>query len=55
VSPAQEWEAWRKKRTSGAVSTAEWLEWAERYVSGLTGGPWRSHCEAHIRFVRRNG
>lgn len=55
MSPAEEWEAWRKKREKGQVTTAQWLEWAEAYVNRISGGPWRSHCETHIRFVRRNG
>lgn len=53
MSPAQEWEAWRKKRESGAVTADEWLDWARAYVNGLSGGPWRKHCEAHMRFVER--
>lgn len=53
MTPAQEWEQWRKKRERGEVTAEKWLEWARAYVNRLQGGPWRKHCEAHIRFVER--
>lgn len=52
MTPAQEWQHWREKRERGDVTKEQWLEWAEKYVSNLSGGPWHKHCEAHIRFVR---
>lgn len=53
MTPAQEWEAWRKKREAGQVTRRQWLEWAEAYLRRLDGGPWRSHVETHIRFIKR--
>lgn len=53
MTPAQEWEEWRKKRKNGEVTKEQWLEWADAYVKKISGGgPWLKHCEAHIRFVK---
>lgn len=53
MTPAQEWEKQRKRRESGSLSGADWLKWAKSYIRGLSGGPWRQHCEAHVRFIER--
>lgn len=53
MTPAQEWQNWRLKRERGEVTDQEWLTWARRYVNGMSGGPWRSFCEQHIKFVER--
>jgi hypothetical protein len=53
MTPAQEWEKKRKQRESGSVSAADWIKWAKSYTRGLPRGPWREHCETHIRFVER--
>ena len=53
MTPAQEWQNWRIKRERGEITTDDWLKWARAYVSRLDGGPWRKHCETHIRFVER--
>ena len=54
MSPAQQWEAKRKARERGEITAEQWIAWAEIYVGRLDGGPWRKHCEAHLRFVKRN-
>lgn len=54
MTPAQEWEAKRKQRESGAITVDQWIAWAKTYVNCMSGGPWRKHCEAHLRFVIRN-
>lgn len=53
MTPAQEWEQKRKQRENGDITVQQWLTWANAYVNRLSGGPWRKHCEAHIRFVER--
>lgn len=53
MTPAQEWQNWRVKRERGEVTAQQWITWADAYVQRLGAGPWRKHCEAHIRFVKR--
>lgn len=53
MTPAQEWQNWRVKRERGEITADEWLKWARAYVNRLDGGPWRKHCETHIKFVER--
>jgi hypothetical protein len=53
MTPAQEWEQKRRARESGSITAQQWLDWADKYVNRLSGGPWRKHCEQHIRFVER--
>lgn len=53
MTPAQEWQKQRERRESGALSAADWLKWAKRYLNTLSGGPWRRHVETHIRFIER--
>lgn len=53
MTPAQEWEQKRRARESGSLSAQDWIKWASAYVNRLSGGPWRKHCEAHLRFIER--
>lgn len=53
MTPAQEWEQKRRQRESGSLSAQDWIKWARAYANRLSGGPWRKHCETHIRFVER--
>lgn len=54
MTPAEEWQEWREKRESGAVTKQQWLTWARKYVAGLPDSPWREFCRSHIQFVARS-
>lgn len=53
MSATDEWGRMRIERKSGRITKGAWVAWAEKWVKGLPEGPFRSHCEAHIRFVKR--